>query len=352
MLSGRTQQEQLGVKETSITLEVDSVLKDVSGEEFARYSSQVLSRKLQRYPVNLIPDMSEEAIIDSLGEFFRSACFAIIPQDQFMEQLPSLSIKMDLKNLAFFLHLSLANLPEDLEILFLRHIEDSPLKLLSIDLNNELQLYNISRPSNPNKAFADTLNQTIEMYERLLAKERANGQDTEHTEGLLKTLRAQLVNVGRKESREEAKEVKDPGKRKEKLMKGLDEVFHFYTKQLALAHVRKTFETVQKEKDTMTLGYYVRFLKDFAVEFDLKVRYRSEEVEAKKSIHEDSAFGAAAEFRKVRGVHREGRGHGAQGRHRQAAESQRREKTLAARHGETQSCRGTEANGRNRCERS
>lgn len=336
MLSGRSQQEQLGNEETSITLDIDSALRNVSAEEFARYSSQVLSRKLQRYPVNLVPNMSEETIVDSLGEFFRSACFAIVPQDQFMEQLPSLSINTDLKDLALFLRLSLASSPEDLEVLLLRHIEHSPSKLLSVDLNNELRLYATPRLSSPDTAFVDTLNQTVEMYERLLAKQKASGQDTEHTEGLLKTLRAQLANVGRKESREEVKEVKDVGKRKERLMKGLNEVFHFYTKQLALAHVRKTFETVQKEKDTMTLGYYVRFLKDFAVEFDLKVRYWSEEVEAEEPVHEDGAFRATAELREVRGVHRKGGTHGAQGRHRQAAANQRRQKTLPASNRATQ----------------
>ena len=53
--------------------------------------------------------------------------------------------------------------------------------------------------------------------------------------------------------------------------KTVDEILRDDTKPLEVADVRKTFEMLQNEMDSMTLGYYKKFLKDFKVAFELQV---------------------------------------------------------------------------------
>jgi len=260
-------------EEPIIVLEVSPILKDVDVEEFAMHSSKVLARKLQMHSIDPILPITESEAIKFLKKLFTSANFAIIPQHDLIEQLPNLKVLVDVESMIESLLIPVISNSDELEGRLLNYMEEKNfLKFVVIDLNNELQLYKLPQGNDPNKMFKETLIQTIEMYQGLLTKQRTNGQDTSNTEQLLKTLRIQLAALYK--NKEQAKSLMyntSKSINKDQRIKALDEIFHFYTKQLALAHVRKTFDVVQKEKDTMTLGYYVRFLKDFRVEFDLKV---------------------------------------------------------------------------------
>jgi len=260
-------------EEPTIALEVSPILKDVDVEEFAMHSSKVLARKLQMHCIDPILPITESEAVKFLKELFTSANFVIIPQHDLIDQLPNLKVLVGVKSMIQSLLTPMISNSDELEGRLLNYMEENNFfKFVAIDLNNELQLYKLPQGNDPNKMFKETLIQTIEMYEGLLTKQRTNGQDTSNTEQLLKTLRVQLAALHK--NKEQTKSLAyntSKSINKDQCVKALDEIFHFYTKQLALAHVRKTFDAVQKEKDTMTLGYYVRFLKDFRVEFDLKV---------------------------------------------------------------------------------
>jgi len=57
----------------------------------------------------------------------------------------------------------------------------------------------------------------------------------------------------------------------EKRQKSLQEIFKFYTKQRAQAAVKKTFEAVIELENILSLGPFLKFLKDFEVPIDQKV---------------------------------------------------------------------------------
>jgi hypothetical protein len=259
-------------EQSIIALDVSPLLKDVDIEEFAIYSSKVLARKLQMHPLDLALPLTKNEAIKLFKELFTSSNLVIIPLNTLIEQLPGLKIVVDVESMVEGLLLPEMSDLDELEARLLNYMEEnSSLRLVAVDLNNELQLYKLPQTNDPNKAFKETLIPNIEMYERLLEKQRANEQDTSNTEQLLKTLRMQLAALNKVQTKQ-ATPNKYKAINKDQRIKALNEIFHFYTKQLALAHVRKTFEAVQKERDTMTLGYYVRFLKDFGVEFGLKVK--------------------------------------------------------------------------------
>lgn len=129
--------------------------------------------------------------------------------------------------------------------------------------------------------FYDSLKQTIANYERLLMQEKIQGKPSIHTEKLLSALREELANYTKTKVAQSARDAPSAvssirssnGKTPSLAIKdkALHEIFHFYTKQSALAHVKKTFEAVQIEKDTMSLGYFFKFIKDFAIQLDQKV---------------------------------------------------------------------------------
>ena len=182
-----------------------------------------------------------------------------------------------------------------LELALLSFIEENAsFEPVAVDLVNELKLYGgeeklkVSRieadSGETGNAFLTTLKQTIAMYETLLLKQKTQGAETAHTEKLLLTLRAQLAGYGKvKSPRKEGDQLSasmsvrySHGRKlaaglKERRTKALDEIYHFYTKQCALAHVRKTFDAVQNEMNAMALGYLLKFIKDFAIPIELKV---------------------------------------------------------------------------------
>ncbi len=154
---------------------------------------------------------------------------------------------------------------------------------LAVDANNELGIEYKAGTQKP--GFVDTLRQTIGMYESLLLRQKLQGMDTAHTETLLATLRKQLGECVKgapmkrdSDNRSVMMSVRSSVSRrsmltpKERRIKALDEIFHFYTKQCALAHVRKTFETVETEMNTMGLGYFIKFMKDFSISINAKVQ--------------------------------------------------------------------------------
>ncbi len=205
-------------------------------------------------------------------------------------------------------HLLFVHKDQDMnEVLTLPRIEEllqsyvalhSPNHMAAVDCNNELQLYHelemtptskSKLKSNPTAGadakgaeegehLAETLRKTIGLYEKLLLELKVQGKDTFATEKLLASLRQQLaaflkttdknaagserssdIRLSRQVTRGKSRAVL-----RDRVHKALDEVFHFYTKQCALAHVRKTFEAVQNEMNTMGMGYFLKFAKDFA----------------------------------------------------------------------------------------
>ena len=168
--------------------------------------------------------------------------------------------------------------------------------MAAVDLNNELRLYDIimvrpeTHPLPPKNRgefaeeikggdeFGETLKKSIVMYENLLIQQRVEGDNTSETEKMILTLRQQLPEyrdpVPRtavppsNSLRTSQAKIALPGK--EKRTKALEEIFHFYTKQCANAHVKKTFEDVQGEINTMNLGYFLKLIKDFDIPVELK----------------------------------------------------------------------------------
>ena len=64
----------------------------------------------------------------------------------------------------------------------------------------------------------------------------------------------------------------------ERREKALKHIFEFYNKQRTLAHPRKTFEEVAGEMNTMSIGYFFKFAKDFEIPLEQKVRNISETI--------------------------------------------------------------------------
>ena len=232
--------------------------------------------------------MTEVEIGEALKKLFTTGNFIIIPSQDFEEMLPSLKVAIDIEKIASYLKLILSDSSDTLENHFKTYIdENSLLEPIVIDLNNEFQLY---FPPEKSKVIPkienalhdenskDSLVKNIEICEDILIKQKANWEDTKHTEEYLVNLKKQLA--GSKEQIIQEKIFNSSilstltMNSRDKRLKALHEIFYFYTKQLALAHIRKTFDAVQKEMDTMTLGYYIRFLKDFKVAFELKVNMK------------------------------------------------------------------------------
>ncbi len=211
-----------------------------------------------------------------------------------------------------------------LQAFLINFTENPETKLVAIDPNNELGLYEIKKPQTAavnrsprmsekkdlrtvtqagpspqreetSEGFFETLDRSIKMYQDLLVQQRINGTETADTERVLATLREQLPeNVGA--ATKPSEELKEPPahsaegvirlKRyhvvpatvrtsqtlpKDRRQRAIEEVFHFYAKQCAVAHIRKTFDAVQTEANTLTLGHLLKFVKDFSLPIDLKV---------------------------------------------------------------------------------
>ena len=283
-------------------LEVDPSLKDVVVENFAQFSLKVLSEKLKTYNhVEFTSALKIEDVADALKELFTTGRFIVISEDQINKMLEDLKVTIDLNVTASNIYAELNESSDDFEINFINYLNKDPTeKLIVIDLNNELKLYNVKNQEpidsqepkldpmpmpeeksinfGPDNEFERTLIQTIENYEALLIKQKSNGEDTSHITELLINLKKQLPSHEKPKTRAKnfgqsvlSSMTSNYMKPKDRRIKALDEIFHFYTRQLALADVRKTFDMLQNEMDSMTLGYYIKFLKDFKVEFELQV---------------------------------------------------------------------------------
>jgi len=158
-----------------------------------------------------------------------------------------------------------------------------------VDLNDELKLYNapkqeILRPQTGTRyaktftnGFNETLQKSIFAYEDLLQKQKIQGIDTAETEKMLITLRSQwpnyndfktidsMMNTSIRSSMTTIQQ--NP---KEKRIKSLEEIFTFYTKQCSVATSKKTFEDVKSETSALNIGYFLKFVKDFGINIELK----------------------------------------------------------------------------------
>ncbi len=139
------------------------------------------------------------------------------------------------------------------------------------------------------KPFVENLRETISTYENMAAMLRSQGKDATQIEALLSVLKRQFnqclagtgespAKSGNRNARQDIVSAagSSPSKMgtltvKERRIRGLQEIFHFYNKQRAYAHPAKTFEMVSAEMNTMSMGYFLKFLKDFHIDIDLQV---------------------------------------------------------------------------------
>eukprot|EP00831_Metopus_contortus_P056936 TRINITY_DN4928_c0_g1_i1.p1 TRINITY_DN4928_c0_g1~~TRINITY_DN4928_c0_g1_i1.p1 ORF type:complete len:761 (-),score=157.68 TRINITY_DN4928_c0_g1_i1:122-2404(-) len=183
----------------------------------------------------------------------------------------------------------------------IKFINSPDSKLVAIDTNNELNKYlpdlpkelpkdnlrETSKSSSEKVSIKQTLRKTIAIYEDLFMQQKLQGNSTAYTEKLLLSLRTQLASLMTSTSPNQPTALRSSrGKKpthldKERHLKALDEIFHFYTKQYAAANVKKTFEIVQSESDSMNLGYFNKFLKDFKIELS---REKIKELFVKTSV--------------------------------------------------------------------
>jgi len=278
-------------------------LRNVPSEEFSKNSNAVLTRKLQIHFPHLVSEeelktnITKEKLSEFLNKLFMNGNFTINTQEELKNGNITANIDLIAENLCVKFN-EMPESPITLELLdqeILSFINSQPTdtnKFLVIDLNNELQFYHPAERNAPqptptpsqvsthpiDPAFIQTLKQTIQMYENLLNKQRENNEDFSSTENLLNSLKSQLVQYTQQYSQNDRSfatssisSKKNPAALQEKRKKGLQEIFKFYTKQRALAHVRKTFDTVQNELESMCLGYYLKFLKDFEISLEMKV---------------------------------------------------------------------------------
>ncbi len=204
--------------------------------------------------------------------------------------------------------------------------ENSP--AVVIDLGNEFGLYTI--PPSPGPAgkatatvaaksapqqkqdekkaadrqedeFAASLQNTIRKYEELIEEQRQKGLDTAPMEKLLISLKAQLNDYLRKQgspgipsavssflgtSRSAVRRLikspwrqsgpwgklrKPPITRDDLRLAALREIFLFYNHQRALACIRKTFDAADDEVNQMSMGYFLKVLKDYNIGVELPV---------------------------------------------------------------------------------
>ncbi len=120
--------------------------------------------------------------------------------------------------------------------------------------------------------YQDSVIKTIAQYEVVLELQKEKKEETAHTEKLLDCLRQQLTHYVR--ARAVAVCVSKPRMKvaaEDRVVRALVDIFRFYTKQHALAHVRKTFDAVNAELSQMGLGYFTKLLKDYNIEADQKV---------------------------------------------------------------------------------
>ena len=128
--------------------------------------------------------------------------------------------------------------------------------------------------------FMLNLAKTIAAYEELARKEKSEGKDPAPTEKVLASLKNQLTNYMKtngKTSANKAQLMKSGLSTKktltleEKRTLALEEIFHFYTKQHAVANGKKTFEAMVVERDQMPLAYFTKMIKDFEIPLESKV---------------------------------------------------------------------------------
>lgn len=102
--------------------------------------------------------------------------------------------------------------------------------------------------------------ETIKDYQKLRSQKLSNGEDTSIIDNLIITLKSQIKSLQNnyvKLKREKPFE--------ERCEMGLHDIFLYYAKQQSMLGKTPTFEIIQKNLETLTLGKFLRFCRDFEI---------------------------------------------------------------------------------------
>jgi len=114
-------------------------------------------------------------------------------------------------------------------------------------------------PKPPAPDLQTKLIETIKEYQKLRNEKISNGEDTSVIDNLIITLREQLKSLQKPYLNKIKKE-----KSFEELCKiGLHEIFSYYAKQQSMLGKTPTFDDILKNLETLTLGKFLRFCRDF-----------------------------------------------------------------------------------------
>jgi hypothetical protein len=121
-------------------------------------------------------------------------------------------------------------------------------------------------------ALKSNLEQTIKQYDSLIDKEGfTNDLERKKTVMLRETLQDQLddynkdvtLSPGRKSN--QVKKRRGKLNEEERRMRGLKEIFDFYSRNSLLMGRKSTFEDIKKEISFLNLVNFIKFLKDFDI---------------------------------------------------------------------------------------
>ncbi|CAG9310652.1 unnamed protein product [Blepharisma stoltei] len=110
--------------------------------------------------------------------------------------------------------------------------------------------------------FQIKLQKTISDYEQIKYEKTQNNEDTSIIETLLKSLKTQLKKSQEKYPR---KRISKEKPLIERFKSGIHEVFNFYACQQNLLGLHQNFELIKKNSETLNLGKFTIFCKDFSI---------------------------------------------------------------------------------------
>ena len=221
---------------------------------------------------DILKELDQKTLLPALTRIFQLCNFAMIKARDIGNGTVIVNLGPLLRALdGFILH----ELTPVLLLSELKKLADT----FAVDLNNELQLYHVPTTITLD-SIIENLKATIKSYETMAQQLATQSIDASHIVKLLPIMKKQLRDFERQKTGEhqEISSVRSsPGKSSilgtpEKRLRALKEIFRFYNRQRAFAHPVRTFEAVDAEINTMNLGFFMKFSKDFEIPIDPKVR--------------------------------------------------------------------------------
>ncbi len=243
-------------------------------------------------------EMDAEILGELLDELFKTCNFAVSEYQSVTQNEGEITVFS--KELAIFMsqqeNTNLQKLnPEELKKTIQSFLSTRPTAIV-IDINNELKLYNtadhlqkeeiiIAKETAQEKPvtntqedpFKEQLQNTINLYEKLLIQQKNQGKDASNTESLLQSLNEQLKSYNEEKN---GRGSKSGGAVRKKSIsqqdikdRALEEIFKFYSKQHTHANGKKTFDAMVEEQNQLILGYFSKLLKDYEIVVEQKVLF-------------------------------------------------------------------------------